>query len=46
MVEQKTWDIVFDLIILSFNFSRPKWRLRSSMVESNMVQFESQSSLF
>ena len=26
MVEQRTWDIVLDLIVLSFNCSRPKWR--------------------
>ena len=36
MVEQRTWDIVLDLIDLSFNCSRPKWRLRSPMVEGNM----------
>ena len=41
MVEQRTWDIVLDLIILSFNCSRPKWRLRSPMVEGNMCKFES-----
>ena len=46
MVEQRTWDIVLDLIILSFNYSRPKWRLRSPMVEGNMGKFESQISLF
>ena len=28
MVEQETWDIVLDLIVLSFSCSRPKWRLR------------------
>jgi hypothetical protein len=37
----KTWDIVLDLIVLLFNYSRHKWRLRSSMVESNMSKFES-----
>ena len=42
MIEQRTWDIVFDLIILSFNCSTPKWRLRSPMVEGNMGKFESQ----
>jgi hypothetical protein len=41
MVEQQTWDIVFDLIVLSFNRSRPKWRLRSPMVEGNIGKFES-----
>jgi hypothetical protein len=44
MVEKRTWDKVFDLIILSFNYSRPKWRLRSPMVEGNMGKFESQNS--
>ena len=29
IVEQRTWDIVLDLIVLSLNCSRPKWRLRS-----------------
>jgi hypothetical protein len=37
MVEQTTWDIVLDLIVLSFNCSRPKWRLRSPIVEGNMI---------
>jgi hypothetical protein len=46
MVEQRTWDIVLDLIILSFNYSRPKWTLRSPMVEGNMGKFKSQISLF
>ena len=46
MVEQRTWDIVLHLIILSFNFLRPKWRLRSPMVEAKMGKFESQISLF
>jgi hypothetical protein len=41
MVEQRAWDIVLDLIVLSFNCSRPKWRLRSPMVEGNMGKFES-----
>ena len=45
-VEHRTWDIVLDLIVLSFNYSRPKWRLRSPMVEGNMCKFESQISLF
>jgi hypothetical protein len=44
MVEQRTWDIVLGLIILSFNYSRPQWRLRSPMVEGNMGKFESQIS--
>jgi hypothetical protein len=42
MVEQKAWDIVLDLIVLSFNCSRLKWRLRSPMVEGNKGMFESQ----
>ena len=46
MVEQRTWDIVPDLIILSFNCSRPKWKLRSPLVEGNTGKFESQISLF
>ena len=46
MVEQRTWDIVLDLIILSFNCSRPKWRQRSPMIEGNTGKFESQISLF
>jgi hypothetical protein len=36
MVKQRTWDIVFDLIVLSFNCSRPKWRQTNPMVEDNM----------
>jgi hypothetical protein len=40
MVEQRTWDIMLDLIVLSFNSSKPKWRLRSPMVEGNMGKFE------
>ena len=39
MVEQRTWDIVLDLIVLSFNCSRPKWRLRSPIFEGNMGKF-------
>jgi hypothetical protein len=46
MVEQRTWDIVLNLIIMSFNCLRPKWRLRSPMIESNTYKFESQNSLF
>ena len=46
MVEQRTWDIVLDFIVLSFNCSRPKWRLRSPMVEGNMGKFKSKISLF
>ena len=45
IVEQRPWDIVLDLIVLSFNCSRPKWRLRSP-VEGNMGKFQSQNSLF
>ena len=33
MVEQRTWDIMLDLIVLSFSCSRPKRRLRNPMVE-------------
>ena len=44
--EQRTWDIVVDLIVLSFNCSRPKWRLRSPMVEGNMGKFENHVGLF
>ena len=29
MVGRRTWDIVLDLIVLSFNYSRPKWRLQA-----------------
>ena len=46
MVDQRTWDIVIDLIVLSFNYSRPKWRLRSHIVEGNMGKFESQIGYF
>jgi hypothetical protein len=41
IVEQRAWDIVLDLIILSFNCSRPKWKLKSSIVKGNMGKFES-----
>ena len=30
MVEQRTWGIVLDLIVPSFNCSTPKWRLRAN----------------
>ena len=46
MVEQRTWDIVLDLIVLSFNFSRSKWKLENPMIEGNMGKFESQIGLF
>jgi hypothetical protein len=46
MVVQRTWDMVLDLIVLSFNCSRLKWRLRSPMVEGTKGNFESQISLF
>jgi hypothetical protein len=46
MVEQRALDIVLDLIVLSFNCSRPKRRLRSSMVKGNMGKFENQIGLF
>ena len=45
-LHKRTWDIVLDLIVLSFNCSRPKWRLRSPMVEGNMGRFESKIGLF
>jgi hypothetical protein len=46
MIEQRTSDIVLDLNVLSFNFSRRKWKLRSLMVEGNMDKSESEISLF
>jgi hypothetical protein len=46
IVEQRTWDTVLDLIVLSFNYSRPKWRLKSSMVKYNMGKFKSKINLF
>jgi hypothetical protein len=46
MVEQRTLDIVLDLVVLSFNCSRPKRRPRRPMVEGNLGKFESQISLF
>jgi hypothetical protein len=42
----KTKVSVLDLILLSFNCSRPKRRLRSPMVEGNMGKFGSQIGLF
>jgi hypothetical protein len=42
MVEQRAWDIVLDLIVLSFNCSWSKWKLKSPIVEGNMSKFESQ----
>ena len=41
IVEQRTWDIVLDLIILSFNFSRLKWRLRSPWLKVIWVSLKS-----
>ena len=41
IVEQRTWDIVLDLIILSFNFSRPKWRLRTPWLKVICVSLRS-----
>jgi hypothetical protein len=43
MVEQRAWDIVLDLIILSFNCLRLKWRLRSPMVEDIGVSLKVRS---
>jgi hypothetical protein len=40
MVEQRAWDIVLDLTILSFNWTQVK--ATSSIVEDNMGKFESQ----
>jgi hypothetical protein len=37
---------VLELIVLSFNCSIPKCRLRSSMVDGNMGKFKSQIGLF
>jgi hypothetical protein len=42
MVEQRAWDMVLDLIVLSSNCSWSKWKLKSPMVEGNMSKFESQ----
>jgi hypothetical protein len=42
MVEQRTRDLVLDMIVLSFNCSRSKWKLKSPMVEGDMDKFESQ----
>jgi hypothetical protein len=41
IVEQRAWDIVLDLIVLPFNCSRPKWKLKTSIVKGNMSEFES-----
>jgi hypothetical protein len=46
MVEQRGWDMVLGLIVLSFNCSRSKWKLESPMVEGNMSKFESQTGEF
>jgi hypothetical protein len=43
MVEQRAWDMVLDLIILSFNCSWSKWKLKSPMVEGNKSKFEVRS---
>jgi hypothetical protein len=40
IVEQRPWDIVLDLIVLSLNCSRPKWKFKSSIVKGNMGEFE------
>jgi hypothetical protein len=42
MFEQRAWDLVLDLIVLSFNCSWSKWKLKSPIVEGNMSKFESQ----
>jgi hypothetical protein len=41
IVEQRAWDIVLDLIVLSFNCSGPKWKLKSSIVKGNIGEFKS-----
>jgi hypothetical protein len=43
MMEQRTWDIVLDLIVLSFNCSRPKWRLRSPWLKVIWVNLKVRS---
>ena len=43
MVEQRTWDIVLDLIILSLNWSRPKWRLISPWLKVIWVSLKVRS---
>ena len=40
MVEQRTRDIVLDFIVLSFNCSRPKWRLRSPWLKVIWVRLK------
>jgi hypothetical protein len=42
MVEQRTQDLVLDMIVLSFNCSRYKWKLKSPTIEGDMGKFESQ----
>ena len=46
MVEQRTWDIVLDLIVLSFNCSRPKWRLKAPWLKVIWVSLKVRSMNF
>ena len=43
MVEQRTQDIVLDLIVLSFNCSRPKWRLQAPWLKVIWVSLKVRS---
>ena len=45
MVEQRTWDIVVDLIVV-FQLLKTQVKAKKPMVEGNMGKFESQISLF
>jgi hypothetical protein len=40
MVEQRAWDIVLDLTVLSFNCSRPKWRLKAPWLKVTWVSLK------
>ena len=46
MVEQRTWDIALNLIVLSFNWSRPKWRLRCPWLKVIWVSLKVRSVCF
>ena len=43
MVEQRTWDIVLNLIIVSFNFLRSKWRLQAPWLKVIWVSLKVRS---
>jgi hypothetical protein len=45
-VEQRTWDIVLGLIILSFNCSKTQVKAKKPMVKGNTGKFKSQIKLF